>query len=171
MSRVGLIYYTGLFLLLVFLQVFLFDKIHLFGYATPMLSVYFIIKLPVGDSHRIANMLLTALLGLTIDLFGGVLGVNMLACVLVNFVRPWLLDRFVTEDIHNNYTPSTYDMGKSLFLQFAFVMVLLHHATVYIVEACSLFDFWGLIFRITGSVIVTMLLVAAMENFRFDPGK
>ena len=79
-----------LFIFLVFLQIWLFDNIHLFGFATPLLYIYFLIKLPISMNRNIV-ILLSALLGFIIDIFGGSLGLSMTALVMVGFLRYYLL--------------------------------------------------------------------------------
>ncbi|MDR2843831.1 MAG: rod shape-determining protein MreD [Candidatus Symbiothrix sp.] len=166
-SGIGLIL---LFIALVFLQVSLFDKIHIFGYATPMLSIYFIIKMP-GQTNQNQVLLVSAFLGLCIDIFTGILGINMLACVVTAFNRPFFLKLFAPKDTHGAYTPSFFSFGNVMFIQFAVWMTLLHHILVFAIESFSLFDPLGLFIRIVSSVTLTVLLIAACESFHFDFGK
>jgi rod shape-determining protein MreD len=155
-----------LFLLLVALQTALFDRIHLFGCATPLLYIYFIIKLP-GSMNRNAVLLLAAGLGLCVDLLSHTSGMNMLACVVVGFGRYFLLDWFIPRDLNIEYAPSFRSLGMPVFLRYALVVTLLHHAVLFSAESFSLFDPLSLILRIAGSLILTMLLIFAFENLRF----
>ncbi|MDR0832638.1 MAG: rod shape-determining protein MreD [Candidatus Symbiothrix sp.] len=152
-----------LFILLVFLQVGLFNKVHLFGYATPLAYIYFIIKLP-GDMNRNMVLLLSALIGLTVDIFEYTLGINMLACVLIGFLRFYLLKLFAPRDIFESYTPSFNTFGQALFLRYAGVMTFAFTMILFITEALSLFDPWTLFCRIVGSFLLTFLLIFAFEN-------
>lgn len=58
----------GWFVLLLLLQVLLFGHIHLFGYATPMPYVYFLIILSL-DTPRWLYLVSAFALGLAIDIF------------------------------------------------------------------------------------------------------
>jgi rod shape-determining protein MreD len=153
----------GLFLLLVALQLVLLDKIHLFGYATPLIYIYFIIRLP-GNMNRSLVLFLSALLGLSLDLFSYTLGINMLACVIIGFSRRFILNSFAPRDLHEDYDPSFHSFGKLLFLEYAVVMTLLHHLVLFSVESLSLFDFQALLFRVAGSAILTLSLVFTLES-------
>jgi rod shape-determining protein MreD len=153
----------GLFILLVFLQVGLFNRIHLLGYATPLAYIYFIIKL-TGDMNRNVVMLLSALIGLTVDLFEYTLGLNMLACLIIGFFRYYLLNLFAPRDIFESYIPSFNTFGQGLFLRYAGFMVLLFAVVLFITEAFSLFDPLTLLYRIVGSFSLTFLLIYAFEN-------
>jgi rod shape-determining protein MreD len=152
-----------LFILLVFLQVWLFNRIHLWGYATPLLYIYFILKLP-GDMNRNLVMILSALIGLCVDLFEYTLGLNMLTCVIVGFVRYYFLKLFTPRDIFGSFIPSFTSFGQSLFLRYAVAMTFLFLVILFIVESLSLFDPLTLTFRIAGSFILTMLLIYAFES-------
>jgi len=152
-----------LFILLVFLQVGLFDKIHLFGYATPLLYVYFIIKLP-AEMNRNLVLLLSALTGLCVDLFSYTLGLNMLACVVVGFMRHYFLSLFAPRDIFESYIPSFNSFGKGLFFRYAVFIVFLHQIILFVTESLSLFDPLILTFRIVGSFTLTMFLIFIFES-------
>ena len=66
--KVSYLYEWLLFLLLIFLQVMLLNRITLFGVATPILYVYFLLKLPVGR-NQFYVIISGFLLGLIIDIF------------------------------------------------------------------------------------------------------
>jgi rod shape-determining protein MreD len=159
-----------LFILLVFLQVWLFNKIHLFGYATPLFYVYFIIKLP-GDMNRNIVVILSALIGLCVDLFEYTLGLNMMTCVIIGFVRYYFLKLFAPRDIFESFIPSFNSFGQALFLRYAGAMTFLFLMILFIIESLSLFDPLVLIFRITGSFILTMLLIFAFESINLGVSK
>ena len=155
------------FILLVILQVCLFNKIHLFGFATPLLYIYFIIKLPV-DMNRNWIVVLSALMGLSIDLFNFTLGMNMLAATIIAFLRFYLLKLFAPRDIFESYSPSFSTFGKSLFFRYAFLTTLFHQIILFTSESFSLFDPLSLILRVFGSTVLTMLLIYALESLRFE---
>lgn len=58
----------GWFVFLFLLQVLVFNHVHIFGYATPMPYIYFLLILP-SDTPRWLYVLLGFVLGLLIDLF------------------------------------------------------------------------------------------------------
>jgi len=152
-----------LFILLIILQITLFDKIHLFGFATPLLYIYFILKLP-GNMNRILVLFLSAILGLSIDWFSHTLGINMLACVVIGFFRSFLLNWLTPRDLVENYSLSFSTFGVRTFLRYAFITTLIHHTILFTTEYLSFFDPLALIFRITGSVILTVILIFACES-------
>ena len=167
MSQKGIIGFVIFFLLLVILQVILLDKIHLFGYATPLLSIYFLIKLP-AEINRSLLLLLAATLGLTLDLLTGTLGFNLLACVVLAFLRPVILSLFASRDQYENYIPSFDSLNTRMFILYVLLMTFLHHALIFSIESFSLFHFWNLVLRIAASVILTVLIILACESKRWN---
>ena len=159
-----------LFILLILLQITLLDKIHLFGYAVPMLYIYFIIKLP-GNMNRNWVLFLSAVLGLCVDWFNFTLGINMLACVSIGFCRKFFLAWLAPRDLFEDYMPSFHSFGMWPFLRYALIMTLLHHIIVFTCEALSFFDLLALFFRITGSVILTISLIFACESITLGVSK
>ncbi|MDR2087537.1 MAG: rod shape-determining protein MreD [Dysgonamonadaceae bacterium] len=156
---------TVLFILLVFLQVWLFNKIHIGGFATPLVYIYFIIKLPV-EMNRNMVLLIAALIGLTIDLFTFTLGLNMLATVIAGFSRTYLLKLFAPKNVYESFSPSLATFGKALFLRYAFLIILLHQIVLFVTESFSFFEPLQLVLRITGSYLLTLFLVYAFEKIQ-----
>ncbi|MDR2057457.1 MAG: rod shape-determining protein MreD [Dysgonamonadaceae bacterium] len=156
-----------LFFLLVLLQVWLFNKIHIGGYATPLVYIYFIIKLPV-EMNRSLVLVLSSLLGLCIDLFTYTLGMNMLATVIAGFMRAYFLKLFAPKDIFESYSPSFSTFGTGMFLRYAGLMILLHQVVLFVTESFSLFEPTLLILRIVGSYVLTIFLIYIFEKMRYE---
>jgi rod shape-determining protein MreD len=159
---------TALFILLVFMQVWLFNKIHIGGLATPLVYIYFIVKLPV-EMNRNQVLLLSALIGLTIDLFTFTLGLNMLATLIAGFSRTYLLKLFAPRNIYDSFSPSFSTFGKGMFLRYAGLIILFHQVVLFMAESFSLFDPAQLVLRITGSYLLTIFLIYTFE--KMQPGK
>lgn len=159
-----------LFILLFFLQIWLFDKIHLLGIATPLLYVYLIVKLPV-EMNRNVVILIAALLGLLIDLFNHTLGLHTMACVVAGFMRYYLLKVFTPRDIFESVSPAFTTFGKSLFLRYAGFVTLIHHIVLFTAESFSLFDPINLVLRVIGSFILTLFFIFVLESIKLGPSK
>ena len=160
----------ALFLLLVLLQVWLFNNIHLFGFATPLLCIYFIIKLPVSMNRNVV-MLLSALLGFIIDVFGNALGLGMTALLIAGFLRYYLLKLFAPRDVFEDYLPSFSAFGKYLFMRYAGILTLIYICLIYVIESFSLLNLELFFLRIAGSFTLTILLIFAFESINIDAFK
>lgn len=159
-----------LFFLLVFLQVWLFNKIHLFGYATPFLYVYLIVKLPI-DLNRNIVLIIAAIMGFLIDVFNFTLGMHMLASVAVGFIRYYLLKLFTPRDIFESVLPAFSTFDRGLFLRYAGSVVLIHHIVLLLVDSLSLLDPLSLILRILGSSVLTIFLIFTFESINLGISK
>jgi len=159
-----------LFILLVFLQIWLFDNIHLFGFATPLLYIYFLIKLPIRVNRNIV-MFLSAFLGFIIDIFGSALGLTMLVMVISGFLRYYLVKLFIPRDIIDDCIPSFDSLGKFVFLRYAGAITLIQVFLLYSIESFSLFNPLLLLLRIASSFTLTFLLIFAFESIKIDAFK
>lgn len=150
---------------LAFVQVLLLNNICLFGLATPFIYVYFILALD-KDTDHIALMAMSFVLGLVVDIFSNTPGVNAGASVLLAFFRPSLLRLFSPRDEYENFEPGIYTLGIWPFTRYAFVSLLLHHTALFFLEAFSLAHIGFLLPRILCSVLLTVVLVMAVEFIR-----
>jgi rod shape-determining protein MreD len=156
-----------LFIILVFLQVWLFGNIHLFGFATPLLYIYFLIKLPVNMNRSIV-LTLSVLLGFVIDIFSGTLGLCMTVMTITGFLRSYLLKLFAPREILDDSMPSFSSFGTFLFLRYAGTVTLTYAFLLYSIESFSLFNPLALFLRIISSFALTILLIFAFESVNFD---
>ena len=83
--RFGLI-----FILLILLQVLLFNNIQFSGYVNPYVYIMFILLFPLKYHHGYCFYYHLGL-GLIIDFFSGSPGMHSSATVLAGFVRPYIL--------------------------------------------------------------------------------
>ena len=100
------IHRIGWFIGLVLLQVLILNNVHIAGYATPFLYIYFILKFSSGTSRN-ELMLWAFFFGLTIDIFSDTPGMNAAATVLLAFLRPSLLRLFTPRG--NQSFPKIYN--------------------------------------------------------------
>ena len=107
--------YTLLFVIVVLLQVLLFNNMNLFGLVNIYIYLIFLISLPVGMSRDL-QMVLAFLLGLCVDVFTNTLGMNIFASVLVAFVRNSLLGRLYNrQELEASVSPSIKTIGRPAF--------------------------------------------------------
>ncbi len=150
---------------LVLVQVLLFNKIYLFGLATPFVYVYFILALD-KDVDKNKLMLLAFVLGLVVDVFCNTQGVNAGASVLLAFSREHLLRLFMPREEFENFEPGIESMGIWPFLRYAFLAVMLHHSALFLLEAFSFAHIGYLLLRILCSALLTVMLVMSIEFVR-----
>lgn len=116
------------FVLLVLVQVLIFSRIHLFGYATACIYIIFIIKLP---RHTTRNELLiwSFLFGLCVDMFCNTPGINAAAATLLGFVRNPLLSAFAHKGIPDDFIPGARSLNgaDTLYIPHSAHLYFLQH--------------------------------------------
>lgn len=155
----------GWFVFLSLLQALVLNNVHVAGYATPFLYIYFILKFDTGISRN-ELMLWGFFLGLTIDVFSNTPGMNAAATVLLAFACPSIFRLFSPRDTFDNVEPSFRSIGVGPFVKYVIVCVLLHHAALLTIESFSFFDLPVLLLKIITSALLTSLCVLAVEGIR-----
>lgn len=151
--------YLGLFAAAVLLQVFLFDNLSISIYLNPLVYVAFIALLPL-DTPPIVLLLSGLAVGVTMDFAMGAAGVNTIATLFIAFVRPALLGvLYGRDDMREGGIPCTGRLGKRVFLNYIVVLVLVHHALFFSLEALSWTHLVRTLVRIVASSAVSVAFV------------
>lgn len=158
--------YTGAFVLLVALQLLIFNNIEFSGYVNPYVYVMFILILPVSIPSWIL-LLLGFLTGFVIDIFSGTMGVHTFATVLAGFVRPWVLSlKLTAEAAEDDMSPSARRSGLRWFLVYTVTVVLVHHLALFFVELFSFRYFFHTLLRVLLSTAVTTFFILLFDFIR-----
>ena len=151
--------------LLVAMQALVLGHIHLWGYATPLLGVLFILHLPL-NANRIGCMCASFVIGLILDMFSNSPGVAATAMTLTCFVQQPLLKNMVPKDAEEDLVPAMYSMGNSHYIWYVVILMLLFVVTYFLVEAMSFFNVLSLLISIASSCALSFVLVMSLEVFR-----
>ncbi len=163
------------FVLFILLQVFVLHKVPpLHQFVVPYLYFLFILWLPYRIS-RSGLMLLGFLLGLALDYFLKTPGLHAAPCLLIAYVRPFLINMLIPKETadHNYSSPSIISMGWAPYATYAVVLTFLHNAYLVFLEWMqfgSFFYFLGKVSATTGVsfllIMITELLFFRKEKFR-----
>lgn len=153
------------FLVLVIVQIFVLNNIQFLGFVNPYLYILFLLLLPV-KFPRWLSLLLGFALGLIIDSFLNTPGVHTSASVLVAFIRLPILRLFTTIEEGANPTPSIKQFGVLGFTQYVTWLVLLHHATVYMIENFSVTGIAIILLKVLVNTVVTTLIILGLQFLR-----
>lgn len=152
-------------LVLTLAQVLVLNHIHLFGCATPLLYVYFIIMFR-RNYPRWAMLLWGFTLGLLIDIFANTPGVTCGTLTLAAFVQPYILRPFIPRDSADDMEPTMHSLGTAQYCYYALLMVFLFCAVFFTLEMFSFFNILLWLECIGGSTVITFLLILVIENLR-----
>ena len=154
-----------IFVVLCLAQALVFNHIHLFGCATALLYVYFVIMLP-RNYPRWATLLWSFFLGLGVDIFSNTPGMASASLTLVGLVQPFLLTLFIPREAPENMKTAASTLGFTKFLTFATMLVLLHCLVFFTIEAFSFFNWMQWAMNIAGTTLLTLLLIIVLEGIR-----
>ena len=153
------------FTFFILFQVYVLDKIHLHQMLTPYLYFLFILWLPF-KMNRTLLMLIAFVLGFTMDSFRHHPGFHTAACILIAYVRPFLINLLIPQQgAETNYEePSFKSMGGPLpYLIYTGVLCLLHNAWLFFLEAWQFGDAWYFIIKTILSTAISLLLILITE--------
>ena len=158
--------YGIIFILLILLQVLLFNNIQFSGYVNPFVYVLFILILPVEIPSWIL-LLLSFSMGLIIDFFSGSPGMHTSATVLAGFVRPYILRVVSPRDGYEpNSDPSIANYGFRWFLIYTILVVSIHHFVLFYLEVFRFAEFFRTLLRVILSSMFTIVFIVLIEFYR-----
>lgn len=148
------------------LQVLVFDYIHLWGYATPLLGVMVVVYSPLSD-NRVTNLVMSFLAGIVMDMFTNSPGVAAASMTLASFVQHPLLEMMVPKDSDENMLPSWHTMGMSSYSAYLAIMLAVYHVAYFVLEVFSFINPEDMIISIVSSYVLSFILAMSFELFRF----
>ena len=136
----------------------------------PYLYVIFVLSLPF-DTPKWALLTLAFLLGLSVDIFSGVMGLHTAATVFMAFCRPGVLRFVSTKDLTiKGGSPSIQQLGFNWFFSYSFILVLIHHLLYFYLEVFHFSGFFYTLFRVILSLIFTLIFIFIFQ-YIFHPSK
>lgn len=153
------------FALFILVQVYVLNKVpHLHRFITPYLYYLFILWLPFGAS-RVGLLLIGFLTGLTLDYFTNTPGLHAAACVLIAYLRPFVINILSPKESSEfNYRePSPRAMGWTPYLVYTLILTIFHHIYLVLLEWFSFGSFLDLLIKIVATTAISMLLIITTE--------
>lgn len=144
------------------LQVMVCNRISLFGYATPFIYVWMILRFDSFMSKG-SVLLWSFLLGLSVDIFTATPGLNAAAATLAGMLQPSFLEISVRIDKHDVVRPSCASMGNSHFALYAFLLLFIHSLALFILKDIPI-DNWGtVILSAVGSSLLSFAIIFCLD--------
>src|ERR1700733_12673673 len=153
------------FALFILVQVFVLQQVPpLHKFITPYLYFLFVIWLPF-NTGRSMLMTIAFIYGLTLDYFLKCPGLHAAACVLIAYVRPFLINMLIRQegDEQNYASPSIVSMGWAPYFMLVFILTLLHNGYVVFLEWLNAGSFFYLLGKTFATTAISMLLILITE--------
>jgi len=149
----------------ILVQVYVLNKIpHLHRFITPYLYYLFILWLPFSIS-RLGLLFVGFITGLILDYFMVTPGLHAAACVLIAYIRPYVINILTPKDItgFNYREPSAIAMGWTPFAVYVFILTLLHHGYMIFLQWLNFGSFLDFIIQVVATTGISMLLIFTVE--------
>ena len=161
----------GRFVFLILFQVLILNNLQFSGYINPYFYIYFILLLPF-ETPRWLLLLSAFLLGISLDAFTNTFGLNASACVLMAFVRPFVISAISTgTEFMIGHSPSLKNQGLKWFAYYSIILVLVHHFALFYLEIFRFTEFFQTLLRILLSSVFTLLIVFIAEYLSYPTEK
>ena len=162
----SVIRYSIIFIVLLFLQVLLFNNIQFSGYVNPYVYLMLILLLPVEIPSWLL-LIISFFTGLSVDFFNGTPGIHASATVFSGFIRPYILRLISPRDGYEaGAVPAMAVYGVRWFLVYAGIMVLAHHFVLFYMEVFRLTDFFATLLRVILSSLFSVVFISLAEYYR-----
>ena len=112
-------------------------------------------------------------LQLPLDYFLNTPGLHAAPCVLIAYVRPFLINMLISnEGAEQNYaSPSIVSMGWAPYATYVLVLTLLHHGYLVFLEWMQFGSFLYFLGKVTATTGVSLLLILVTELLVFRKEK
>lgn len=159
-----IITYVILFIVLVLVQVTIFDRVILFSVASPVVYIYFLIRLRMNIGIN-SLMLLGFLMGLLVDIFADTPGMNALACtILAVSKRPILMAYCPHDDQFNEIIPTLSSLGIWTYTKYLLSMVAVFCLVYFSTEFFSAARLGDILLRTAASTPLSFILILGLDS-------
>lgn len=144
------------FVLLLALQVLIFNNMRFMGYINPYPYMLFIILYPV-NGNKFGLLAASFTLGIILDMFCNSGGVHAAACLLLAYYRPYIF-KFSFGLSYEYQTVKLNDVLTPERFSFILIAVVIHHFTLFLLEIFRLNFLWEILLKTFLSTLFTILL-------------
>lgn len=153
------------FAVFILVQVYVLNQVpYLHRFITPSLYFLFILWLPFAVSRQWL-LLIGFITGITLDYFTMTPGLHAAACLLVAYVRPFLVGLLMPKEVteFNYREPSPKAMLWSPYFVYILVLTVLHHSYLLLLEWLDAGRFTDMLIRLLTSTGISLLLIIVVE--------
>lgn len=151
--------YSIFFIILLLLQVFLFNNLNLSVFINPLVYVAFIVLLPM-EMKSIWVLLLGLLLGVATDFVVGTAGLNTIATLFTAFIRRQTLMLMLgKETVNESGIPCSGNIGAGKFFRYSSTLIIIHCIVFFTFESLNISYLYLTLLKVALSAAVTIVLV------------
>ncbi|MFV8327597.1 rod shape-determining protein MreD [Flavobacterium sp. ZS1P14] len=144
------------FVLLLTVQIIIFNNMNFLGYISPFPYVLFIILYPV-NGNKSGLLIASFLLGLIMDMFSNSGGIHTTACIILAYFRPYIF-KFSFGLSYEYQTVKLNDVLTPERFSFILMSVVIHHFVLFVLEAFQFSFILDILLRTLLSTVFTILI-------------
>jgi len=152
-----------LFLWTVFIQIFVLNNIQLSGYINPYYYLIFILYIPSKNS-KASTLLLSFLIGFSIDIFSQSYGAHAFASVLIGYMKILLLGK-TNKTKEGDELIELKNLSINKFIILASYFIIIHHFTLFFLERFNINEVFSILKMTIPSSIFTLFLLIIHQIF------
>ncbi len=146
------------FILGILLQVLVLNNVQLFGFMVPYYYPVIILALPATMNQHYV-LILAALTGFVVDIFEHTGALHASATLIMAYLRPVILRLISTQSGRELPELSLKALGAKNFLLFSTIGVLVHHFSLFFVDALRLSNIDITIMRSLYSTLLSVVVI------------
>jgi hypothetical protein len=161
------------FALFILFQVFILNEVPpLHQWIIPYIYFLYILWLPF-NTNRFVLLLISFAFGLTLDYFTGSAGLHAAPCVLIAYLRPFLLNLLIPQDTteHSYLEPSIKSMGWAPYSLYVTLLTFIHHFLLVLIEWLQFGNFVYFLGKVAATTAISLLLIFITEMLFFRKAK
>lgn len=130
----------------------------------PIIYPLIILLLPVNIPNTLL-LFIGFICGLTMDMFSNTPGMHASACLLIAFMRPYVLNLFLQQQLKElgGTVPSLYKLGFNSFLMYCFIMIFTHHFYFYTLQFWSFKSILVILYKTLLSGVLSIILIVLSQ--------
>jgi len=153
------------FVIFILVQWFVLFKVPpLHRFIVPYIYYLFILWLPFS-TPRFWQLVIAFFTGLSLDYFTQTPGLHAAACVLIAYIRPFIINLLLPKDTSEfNYRePSPRTLGWTPYAVYVLILTLFHHGYLLFLEWLSFGGFLTFLIKLVATTGISVLLILTTE--------
>ena len=144
------------FILLLAVQIIIFNNMNFLGYISPFPYLLFIILYPV-NGNKSGLVIASFSLGLIMDMFSNSGGIHATACLVLAYFRPSIF-KFAFGLSYEYQTVKLNDVLTPERFSFILLSVVIHHFTLFLLETFQFSFIFDVLIRTVLSSVFTLII-------------
>jgi hypothetical protein len=157
------------FLLFILFQVFILNEVPpIHQFIIPYIYFLFILWLPF-NINRFFLLIIAFAFGISLDYYTGTAGLHAAPCVLIAYIRPYLLNLLIPQDTteHSYLEPSIKSMGWAPYSLYVALLTFIHHFLLILIEWLQFGNFVYFLGKVSATTAISLLLIFITEMLFF----